>query len=223
MSAEIFDHTYETTVPQLDPEAPDNREQLFQTLEARITDTPGNFALVVIDLDGLKDINEGYNHQEGDRYLENARELLGELIRHPRKGRERDELIVIHINGDEFCVVLGGASSQEDVTGFIHRLQPELSEYGIEASMGGKVHSASDRKLESAGDLYVAADKLMQINDLERKRATFHSLPLEVQEMIVAGVTHLSEVKKLTGLSPRTILSLGIAVLAAETSQEATA
>jgi diguanylate cyclase (GGDEF)-like protein len=62
-------------------------------------------ALVQIDLDGLKEVNDSLGHEAGDRLLSAfARQLL-------KNFRESD--VVARCGGDEFCVLLSGASEAE--------------------------------------------------------------------------------------------------------------
>src|SRR5438093_3775492 len=61
-------------------------------------------ALVVIDLDGFKQVNDRFGHQRGDAVL---RDVGRELRRRVRAGD-----VVARLGGDEFAVVLRGANPE---------------------------------------------------------------------------------------------------------------
>ncbi|MFY1704817.1 MULTISPECIES: diguanylate cyclase [Micromonospora] len=60
--------------------------------------TPGRTALLAIDVDGFKSVNDTYGHQEGDRVLVGLARALQAALRHG------DELF--RIGGDEFVAVI---------------------------------------------------------------------------------------------------------------------
>ncbi|MCR5485046.1 MAG: GGDEF domain-containing protein [Clostridiales bacterium] len=57
------------------------------------------FAIVVFDLNGLKEINDSEGHDAGDRYIKNAGRLICDVFKHSP---------VFRVGGDEFCVILEG-------------------------------------------------------------------------------------------------------------------
>jgi diguanylate cyclase (GGDEF)-like protein len=71
--------------------------QLVQTCKS--TDTP--FALVILDLDHFKRINDGHGHPMGDRVLQ-------EVARAIARGLRQDDLLA-RIGGEEFAVLIKGA------------------------------------------------------------------------------------------------------------------
>jgi TonB family protein len=85
-----------------------NRRLFSRILEdtfAELVSLAGSFALVIIDLDLFKDVNDRYGHLSGDEVL---RETAG-LLR--RTFRESDFLF--RYGGDEFVILLPGASASE--------------------------------------------------------------------------------------------------------------
>ena len=55
------------------------------------------FALVMVDLNNLKKINDTYGHENGNRYIIGACKIIGDIYRHSP---------VYRIGGDEFIIVL---------------------------------------------------------------------------------------------------------------------
>jgi len=68
----------------------------------RITRHGGRFSLVMVDLDGLKSINDTLGHTAGDAHLQE----LGAALR----TSTRREDTAYRVGGDEFAVLLPGAS-----------------------------------------------------------------------------------------------------------------
>jgi diguanylate cyclase (GGDEF)-like protein len=65
------------------------------------------FALVLLDLDGFKEVNERFGHLEGDRLLSE----IGAALRH----EVRAEDSVFRQGGDEFAVIVPEANAEEAV------------------------------------------------------------------------------------------------------------
>ena len=78
-----------------------NRRSLDRQFEAgltRVRPGEGNIAVVVLDLDRLKEINDTYGHEAGDRALRAVGTVLRSLVRHND--------ICARFAGDEFIVVM---------------------------------------------------------------------------------------------------------------------
>jgi len=65
----------------------------------------GDFAIIFIDLDNFKKINDTFGHDEGDRVLKDVSQVLMESA--------RDIDIVGRLGGEEFIIALVGASEEE--------------------------------------------------------------------------------------------------------------
>src|SRR5262249_52728062 len=78
-----------------------NRQYLYGVLErevARFRRYGAMFAVLMIDLDGFKKVNDSWGHGEGDRVLKTVATTLQEAL---RKGD-----LVARFGGDEFCAIL---------------------------------------------------------------------------------------------------------------------
>ena len=86
-----------------------------------------HYGLVVIDLDGFKQINDQQGHQMGDQVLQIAARKLAEEL--------RSTDLLARVGGDEFAVLLFNptAAGLEEL---LDRLRTSLETSGIEASIG---------------------------------------------------------------------------------------
>jgi diguanylate cyclase (GGDEF)-like protein len=82
-----------------------NRRQLFSRLE-ELVDRGSSYAVVTVDLDGFKTVNDTYGHRAGDAVLVQTAERLREAV------REND--LVARPSGDEFAVLLRDRPTTEE-------------------------------------------------------------------------------------------------------------
>ncbi|GGN36761.1 diguanylate cyclase (GGDEF)-like protein [Actinoplanes campanulatus] len=75
-------------------------------------------AVIVVDLDGMKDVNEMFGHAVGDDLLRAAAERLAENV------RANDT--VARLDGDEFVVLLSGLEDEHAAVGVAERVLTEL-------------------------------------------------------------------------------------------------
>ncbi len=80
----------------------------------------GSVALLLIDLDRFKTINDTYGHGAGDAVLKAVAGRLGRMI------RQSD--LVARLGGDEFTVVMGDVTAEPFLQGAIDRLLDVLAE-----------------------------------------------------------------------------------------------
>jgi two-component system cell cycle response regulator len=123
--------------------------------------------LVCIDLDGLKYINDHFGHQEGNRALAEAAEIL--------KGCFRQSDVIGRLGGDEFAVLVTNAedSGVEAIrTRLLRKLKVVNSvaerRYELCLSVGILTADSSDASLGNLVELLARADALMY--EEKRKR-----------------------------------------------------
>jgi diguanylate cyclase (GGDEF)-like protein/PAS domain S-box-containing protein len=98
-----------------------NRVLLRDHLEravARQGRSPGYVALLFVDLDDFKQVNDSYGHAAGDQILVQVAERL--------VGAVRSEDVVGRQSGDEFAVVLGHVGGDDEAIGAAERILREL-------------------------------------------------------------------------------------------------
>jgi diguanylate cyclase (GGDEF)-like protein/PAS domain S-box-containing protein len=139
-------------------------------------------AIVYADLDGLKEINDSFGHQEGDRALTRAAEIL--------KDSFRSSDIVARIGGDEF-VVLAALAHDESAESLSQRLREnfdasnasQLRPYNLALSVG--IAYFDDKQNHSIEELMAQADRAMY-EDKRRKRSRGSFTPQLVRPRIEA-------------------------------------
>jgi len=109
------------------------------------------FALILIDLDGFKQVNESLGHLEGDRLLA----VVGAALQDEVRGEDS----VFRQGGDEFAVIAPETNSEEAID-VAARLRTRLRECGdsvqVSAGTGFAIFPADGRTLD---ELFVYADR----------------------------------------------------------------
>ncbi|MFC0269577.1 MASE3 domain-containing protein [Kushneria aurantia] len=98
---QLTDHAYRDALTGLY-----NRRYLNETLPKLLAECRPDFplALILLDLDHFKRLNDSYGHEIGDQVLVALARLLGERLRHTD--------IPCRYGGEEFIVVMPGASAE---------------------------------------------------------------------------------------------------------------
>jgi diguanylate cyclase (GGDEF)-like protein/PAS domain S-box-containing protein len=140
-----------------------NRRQFLERLEDEITKTARRpdylFAVILLDIDHFKAVNDSLGHSVGDRVLQ---QLAGKIS---YCCRQID--IVARIGGDEFGILLRDMQNHGDVENVVKRIQAEVrepilsgqNEVSITLSMGIAFNS---EKLEDREQVLANADTVLQ-------------------------------------------------------------
>jgi len=124
-------------------------EEQLEAAVARSLRSKENLTLLVVDLDGLKRINDVSGHVAGDNALRTLSDALRATI--------RSTDVACRIGGDEFAVVLPG-STAEDAVHVAERAQEMLAEIGRgHYSFSGGIARVTPAQ-SSAEDVFRAAD-----------------------------------------------------------------
>ncbi len=115
-----------------------NRRRFLEEVESRLAfviDETEAFALMFIDLDRFKPINDVHGHAIGDRLLQEIAARLSVSI--------RDNSFAARLGGDEFAILLEGPAGRADVAAAAQRILNDLSApiliNGLKLSVGASV------------------------------------------------------------------------------------
>ena len=112
-------HALHDTLTNL-PNRAEFMNHLRQAIERRSADPNNHFAVLFLDLDRFKIINDSLGHVVGDKFLMAIAERLKTSI--------RPGDVVARLGGDEFTVLLNRTGDVDEVARVAERLQSQLSE-----------------------------------------------------------------------------------------------
>ncbi|MCV2359169.1 GGDEF domain-containing protein [Paucibacter sp. TC2R-5] len=151
-----------------------NRGRFEQRLRAALAGAQslsGELAIVYLDLDGFKAINDEHGHAAGDQVLQQVGSRLRKLL--------RAEDLVARLGGDEFAILFPEAPPEKDVNHLLSKLSQSISRpmtlalNGTHASVqvGCSMGVARfPRQGEGIEALLAQADRAMYEHKLSRKR-----------------------------------------------------
>ena len=116
------------------------------------------FAVLFVDLDNFKQVNDTHGHLVGDRVLSVAARRLSDSV--------RDGDHVVRYGGDEFVLLMERVASQSDIEPLVGRIHAVLAEvislpegdFTLSVSVGAALASPEHQTPE---DLLAAADRAM--------------------------------------------------------------
>ncbi|MHB1332017.1 MAG: diguanylate cyclase domain-containing protein [Sulfuriferula sp.] len=152
--------------------------------EARGSRNHDGFAVVILDLDGFKAINDSFGHAVGDVVLQTTAYRIRQCL--------REEDTVARLGGDEFSLILTGIVQREEVTKVLEKIGTLLNEplfvdnenISIRASMGVAIypdHGANGHMLLKHADSAMYQIKIkggnnFRIFEMKEDEYTVHSL-----------------------------------------------
>ena len=147
-----------------------------------------NFALVIVDIDGLKLINDTLGHVEGDRLIVAATKIIEDVF--------SDAGFIARVGGDEFAILIDDASYAL-AENLVYKFKEKIREYNqtkdhynISLSMG---YSIAKKSEVSPAMLFQQADNNMYQNKLLNSASTKNNLvrslmkTLEAKDFITEG------------------------------------
>lgn len=151
-----------------------NRRMFVESLEATLEQcklTGSSMALLFIDLNKFKDVNDNYGHGAGDATLQ---AVAGRLVANARSSD-----IVARLGGDEFVVILKNIESPKAVEEFCERLHLSMREaiyysdltLQSELSIGVSIYPTDGTTVDQ---LIGSADAAMY--DVKKKRLSARSM-----------------------------------------------
>jgi diguanylate cyclase (GGDEF)-like protein len=134
-----------------------NRRYFLRFLEQMAENGKQEFAVAIVDIDNMKEVNDNFGHDKGD-------ELLQRTARTLREGLRQSD-VVARLGGDEFGIIFRNAGNDSQV--LLRRLRRQLDAGGIAASFG---LACCPRDGSEAKKLMAVADARMYRQKKARKR-----------------------------------------------------
>lgn len=134
---------------------------------AEVDELDPDSALLFLDLDGFKEVNDNFGHQTGDRLLVEVTERLRGIC------RERD--LLGRLSGDEFVLLMRGIRPSQDLEPLLRRIQRNLSQPfmlgDLEIRVGSSIGAAvlDKRDLKTAELLRRSEESMYLVKNGERK------------------------------------------------------
>lgn len=156
------------------------------------TDSGERSALVIVDLDHFKPVNDAYGHLAGDKVLEEAGELLRNIIGNSGS--------VGRYGGDEFVVILNDVPDEVSLRGVLqtilvnvrNKFQNTFDDIKITSSMGAAVYPDDGNTFDL---LFKKADFcLYRAKDKGRNRYVFYRADLH-EPLFLKSIESTSGVK----------------------------
>ena len=167
-------------------------ERLDIALENRKNGTGFKFAVLLIDLDRFKSVNDSLGHQAGDELLQLVSAKIKECL------RTKDTLA--RLGGDEFAILLPDIESREKISIIAARIAQaaesrfivQNQEVSVSASIGIVIQTES---YENANHLLRDAD-LAMYHAKDSGKAQFKFFTPKMHETLMASITIENELKK---------------------------
>ncbi|WP_070092977.1 diguanylate cyclase domain-containing protein [Pseudomonas monteilii] len=157
-----------------------NRKAFYEHLTRSLADAKGSVALLFIDLDRFKQVNDRFGHDVGDSLLVNMANRLRDAVRKPDRA--------YRLGGDEFTLILPGTDEQDaerlaqrllQVLGEPVQLDEQVIDF-VTPSIGIALYPQHAQDLDS---LVKAADQAMYEAKRQRNQVCLYQ-PLSVGGVI---------------------------------------
>jgi diguanylate cyclase (GGDEF)-like protein len=135
------------------------QERLAEECARTSRDSDYEFAMVMIDVDNFKSINDTYGHTEGDQILKDVANFLEDSV--------RTVDLCCRMGGDEFAILLP-CTGEEEMNLVIQRINQAQKTSGLKVTMsvgGGSTHTQS----HTTQSIFQAADEAMYSAKRARK------------------------------------------------------
>ena len=178
-------------------------------------ESPGQFSVLMVDINDLKPRNDSEGHAAGDKLLKDAAQAIESSLRTttepPKEHEKRDEGGILDVisygrhatdpphqtgryGGDEFVVILTGVDETEAIDLIVGRIEENLHLNSISASIGAATHNPEEAVSETLHradlEMYQAkkaykANK--QIKEEQEKQERIKNLPRRKRIAAFAG------------------------------------
>ena len=164
-----------------------NRNYFIDTLKGLLQqsreNSESNFAVLFLDLNRFKTINDSLGHSMGDRLIKNVAKRLSGMV--------REEDMVARFSGDKFGIVLSDLLCKEEATSFADRLAKRLAEpYTLD---GRQVFTSAKIGIAYGNSKYPEAEDILRDADI----AMYYSKDNEENYVIFDQKMHIRAVTRL--------------------------
>lgn len=137
-----------------------NRNYFIDTLKLLLQqsreNSDMNFAILLLDLNRFKTINDSLGHSMGDRLIKNVAKRLSQMV--------RDEDTVARFSGDKFGIILIDLTMQNEATAFAERLSTRVAEpYTLD---GRQVFTNVKIGIAYGSSKYIEAEDILRDADI---------------------------------------------------------
>ncbi len=158
-------------------------DTLRDLLQKSRENSESNFAVLFLDLNRFKTINDSLGHSMGDRLIKNVAKRLSGMV--------RDEDMVARFSGDKFGVVLSDLLTKDEATSFADRLARRLAEpYTLD---GRQVFTSAKIGIAYGNSKYPEAEDILRDADI----AMYYSKDNEENYVIFDQKMHIRAVTRL--------------------------
>ncbi|MFC7048404.1 sensor domain-containing diguanylate cyclase [Emcibacter nanhaiensis] len=163
-----------------------NRAHFTEKLEGRLHQSrrnDGPFAVVMLDLDKFKHVNDTHGHPMGDALLERVAEIFAVSV--------RDDDLVARFGGDEFAIMFDEINEIEEVLAPLNRILKKISQPleidGVELEVGTSMGVAMfpDHGTTADGLIKTADEALYLAKKNGRGRIEVAGLPPKGLKLLV--------------------------------------
>jgi len=133
------------------PNRPMLMDRIEQCIRRRTRDPNYKFALLFMDMDDFKVVNDSLGHEAGDKLLIGIGQRLTEAVRSVDVAGRLCDDVTSRLGGDEFVILLDGLAKDEDAMDVAQRIEAHMAEpfdidgHEVVASLSvGVAHSRPD-------------------------------------------------------------------------------
>lgn len=109
----------------------------FDEAIARLTSEKKPLAMLILDIDKFKNVNDTYGHDAGDEVLKKVSQRLEQSIKSHEDILTRTRSVG-RIGGEEFAVLLPGITNVDDLTKVAERIRLNIGDSPMSVDIGGK-------------------------------------------------------------------------------------
>jgi diguanylate cyclase (GGDEF)-like protein/PAS domain S-box-containing protein len=139
------------------------RERLERCIYRQKRDSNSKFALLYLDLDNFKLVNDSLGHEAGDR-------LLVAIARRLESSLREAESFVCRLGGDEFSILIEGIDDLDEPIHIAKRIIASIGE-PISIGSGREVYTSVSVGISFSSDGYADANEIIQAADTAMYRA----------------------------------------------------